>query len=135
VSSYNLTQVAPLDQFVAACLNLIIPFNTPITAPGAFTHKAGVHTRAVLRNPRSYEVLDPADFGLMRRVDVGSRITGRHAVGHRATTLGLRLSNDEVNRLTSALKMRAEQGTLNQEEADAFIQSWYQEEGTLQWEH
>src|SRR6266496_1409674 len=84
VVEHDLTQLAPLDQFVAACLKFPIPFNTPITARGAFTHRAGVHTKAVLQNPRSYEALDPTDFGLMRHIDVGSRFTGRHAVGHRA---------------------------------------------------
>ncbi len=124
LSDYDLTQVAPLDQFVASCLDLAIPFNTPITAPSAFTHKAGVHTKAVLRNPRAYEVLDPADFGLARHVEVGSRVTGRYAVGHRAASLGLELSSIEVAALTHALKARAENGVLNQEEVDTFIQSW-----------
>jgi homocitrate synthase len=134
LATYDLTQLAPLDQFVAECLQLSIPFNNPITAPSAFTHKAGVHTKAVLRNPRSYEVLDPDDFGLMRHVDVGSRITGRYAVGHRAAALGLQLNNDEVCHLTHALKERAEQGWLNQEEVDAFIHAWYQQKGSVTWE-
>src|SRR5712691_2075228 len=71
LATYDLTQLAPLDHFVADCLNLTIPFNTPITAASAFTHRAGIHTKAVLRNSRSYEVLDPNDFGLTRYVDVG----------------------------------------------------------------
>ena len=125
LDSYDLTQLAPLDQFVAGCLRLPIPFNTPITAPGAFTHRAGVHTKAVLHNPRSYEILDPADFGLLRLVDIGSRITGRHAVGHRAAELGLSLSSQEIVELTGALRERAEQGSLNQQEVDTFIHTYY----------
>jgi homocitrate synthase len=136
LAAYDLTHLAPLDHFVAECLNLAIPFNMPITAPGAFTHRAGIHTKAVLRNPSSYEVLDPGDFGLTRHIDVGSRFTGRYAVGHRAATLGLQLSDDEVCNLTQALKERAEQGSLSQEAVDAFIHAWYQEkEGHLVWEH
>ena len=134
LEAYDLTQLVQLDRFVSECLNLPIPFNMPITAPGAFTHKAGVHIKAVLRNPRSYEVLIPTDFGLMRSIDVGSRITGRNAVGHRAETLGLSLSNDEVSHLTQALKEHAENGSLSQEEVDAFIHSWYQEKGSVTWE-
>ena len=134
LEAYDLTQLVQLDRFVSECLNLPIPFNMPITAPGAFTHKAGVHIKAVLRNPRSYEVLVPTDFGLMRSIDVGSRITGRNAVGHRAETLGLSLSNDEVSHLTQALKEHAENGSLSQEEVDAFIHSWYQEKGSVTWE-
>src|SRR6266487_4830184 len=135
LEAYELTKLAPLDRFVSECLDLPIPFNMPITAPGAFTHRAGVHTKAVLRNPRSYEVLTPTDFGLMRHIDIGSRITGRYAIGHRAATLGLDLSSDEVCRLTQSLKERAEFGSLNQEEVDAFIHAWYEEKGSLTWEH
>ncbi|HKV57325.1 MAG TPA: LeuA family protein, partial [Ktedonobacteraceae bacterium] len=134
LTRYDLTQLAPLDRFVAQCLSVSIPFNTPITAASAFTHRAGIHTKAVLRNPHAYEILDPGDFGLARYVDVGSRFTGRHAVGHRATTLGLCLSDAEVASLTQALRERAEQGALNQQEVDAFIQAWYQEKGSIVWE-
>jgi homocitrate synthase len=124
LAGYDLIQLAPLDQFVASCLNLPIPFNMPITASSAFTHRAGIHTKAVLQNPRAYEILDPRDFGLARHVELGSRFTGRHAVGHRVATLGLHLSNDEITVLTHALKARAERGSLTQEEVDTFIQDW-----------
>src|SRR2546425_892556 len=127
LAAYDLTQLAPLDQFVAAVLHLPIPFNAPITALSAFTHRAGIHTKAVLNNPRTYEVLNPADFGLVRHVDVGSRFTGRYAVGHRAARLGLQLSSEELGLLTLALKARAEHGPLSQEDVDAFIHRWYQE--------
>ncbi len=130
----DLTQLATLDQFVADCLHLTIPFNSPITAPSAFTHRAGVHTKAVLQNPRAYEVLDPDDFGLVRHVDVGSRYTGRYAVAHRATQLGLQLNGAEAVRLTQALKARAELGSLSLAEVDTFITTWYQEKGELVWE-
>jgi homocitrate synthase len=134
LAKYDLTELAPLDSFVADCLHLAIPFNSPITAPGAFTHRAGVHTKAVLRNPRAYEVLDPGDFGLARQIDAGSRYTGRYAVGHRAATLDLQLSSDQVAHLTQAIKTRAENGALSTHELDAFIHTWYQEKGELVWE-
>lgn len=124
LASYDLTQLAPLDQYVAECLNLTIPFNMPITALGAFTHRAGIHTKAILQNPHAYEVLDPDDFGLARQIDLGSRFTGRHAVSHRVATLGLHLSNDEIIHLTRALKAHAERGSLTPPQVDAFIQDW-----------
>jgi homocitrate synthase len=125
LQGYDLGQLAALDYYVADCLQVHVPFNMPITAPGAFTHRAGVHTRAVLRNPRAYEALNPGDFGLDRRLDIGSRYTGRHAVGQRAEELGMHLSADEVGLLTAALKARAEAGALSLEEVDAFMRSWY----------
>ncbi|HTK07437.1 MAG TPA: hypothetical protein VL485_09725 [Ktedonobacteraceae bacterium] len=136
LATYDLTQLPVLDQYVASCLNIPIPFNAPITAPSAFTHRAGVHTKAILQNPHAYEVLNPEDFGLVRHVDVGSRLTGRYAVGHHAASLGLQLSNDEINQLTRALRERAESGALNQDEVNNFIHQWYQEQqkGHLVWE-
>ncbi len=134
LSTYDLTKLADVDQYVANCLDIHIPFNMPITSFCAFTHRAGVHTKAVLHNPRAYEVLDPHDFGLVRHVDVGSRVTGRYAVGHRAAALGLQLDSAEVTHLTQALKERAENGALSNEEVDIFIHAWYQEKGNLVWE-
>jgi len=134
LTGYDLTRLMELDQYVAGSLNTPIPFNMPITSPYAFAHKAGVHTKAVLSNPRAYEILDPGDFGLSRSITVGSRITGRYAVGHRAASLGLELTNDEVIGLTQALKERSERGSLSQEEVDNFIHNWYQEKGNLIWE-
>ncbi len=71
----------------------------------------------------------------MRHIDVGSHLTGRYAIGHRAATLGLNLSSEEICRLTRSLKERAESGSLNQEEVDEFIYTWYQEKGSVVWEH
>jgi homocitrate synthase len=130
LEGYDLGQLAALDYYVADCLQINVPFNMPITAPGAFTHRAGVHTRAVLRNPRAYEALNPNDFGLDRRLDIGSRYTGRHAVGQRATELGMHLGADEVSLLTTALKARAEAGALSLDEVDAFLRSWYVQQRT-----
>lgn len=125
LEDYDLGQLAALDHYVADCLQVNIPFNMPITAPGAFTHRAGIHTRAVLRNPHAYEALNPGDFGLDRRLDIGSRYTGRHAVGQRAGELGIHLSESEIGLLTLALKARAEAGALSLEEVDTFMRSWY----------
>ncbi|GCE05862.1 LeuA family protein [Dictyobacter aurantiacus] len=134
LATYDLTQLVELDQYVADCLNINIPYNMPITAPSAFTHRAGVHTKAVLRNPHAYEILNPTDFGVARHVDIGSRFTGRYAVGHRAVSLGLQLTPEELARLTQALKERAESGSLSDEEVNTFILAWYEEKGSLVWE-
>jgi len=37
----------------------------------AFTHKAGIHAKAILNNPGTYEILRPEDFGLTRYVSIG----------------------------------------------------------------
>jgi len=64
VDKYNLPLLMELDQLIAGLVGVDIPFNNYITGFSAFTHKAGIHAKAVLNNPSTYEILRPEDFGL-----------------------------------------------------------------------
>jgi isopropylmalate/homocitrate/citramalate synthase len=57
-------------------IKLTTQSNSPITGFCAFTHKAGIHAKAILNNPSTYEIIDPADFGMSRYVHFASRLTG-----------------------------------------------------------
>jgi homocitrate synthase len=54
---YNLTLLNQIDHFVADICHLDIPFNNYITGASAFIHKAGIHAKAVLADPSTYEAL------------------------------------------------------------------------------
>lgn len=81
---------------VAEAVEVNTPFNNPITGFCAFTHKAGIHAKAILNNPSTYEILNPADFGLTRYVHFASRLTGWNAVKTRVGQLGLEMTDDQV---------------------------------------
>jgi isopropylmalate/homocitrate/citramalate synthase len=81
---------------VAEAVEVNTPFNNPITGFCAFTHKAGIHAKAILNNPSTYEILNPADFGLTRYVHFASRLTGWNAVKTRVVQLGLAMTDDQV---------------------------------------
>jgi homocitrate synthase len=70
---YNLAKLKDLEQLVADAVEINIPFNNPVTGFCAFTHKAGIHAKAILNNPSTYEILDPSDFGLSRYVSKTQR--------------------------------------------------------------
>jgi len=107
-SKYNLTLVRDLEKFVARKAQIDIPFNNYITGSAAFTHKAGVHSKAVMQNPGSYEVLDPNDFGVERNISIAHRLTGWNAVKSRAQQLGLQLSDQRVKEATNYIKNLAD---------------------------
>jgi homocitrate synthase len=121
VSQYRLEVLPELDQMVAEMVGIQVPFNAAITSATAFHHKAGMHTNAVLNDPSSYEIFDPAQFGRERTLMTGHRLTGRHAIAHRATTLGLSLSDDEIRALTAEVKRRADQRPLSTDELDDLL--------------
>src|SRR5271155_4911798 len=75
--------------------------------------QAGIHAKAILANPSTYEILDPADFGQTRYVHIGSRLTGWNAVKSRADQLKLNLSDDQVKAITAKIKKLADIRTLS----------------------
>jgi homocitrate synthase len=121
VRRYRLELLPTIDQMTAEFLDMEIPFTSPITSPTAFTHKAGMHTKAVLNSPQSYEVLDPAWFGLSRTIHVGSRLTGRHALAARAKVIGLQLSDCAIRSASLRLKALADSGSLGMEQVDTLL--------------
>lgn len=121
VERYNLSRLTSLDELVSEIISLPVPFNSCITSATAFTHKAGLHTNAVLREPRTYEALDPRAFGRERSVLVGHRLTGRHALAHRATALGVQLTEDALRRVTSLVKALADHAPLSETQVDALL--------------
>ncbi|MCC6970397.1 MAG: homocitrate synthase [Phycisphaerales bacterium] len=108
VRKYNLPLLRTIDQTVAEWVDVDVPFNNYITGFSAFTHKAGIHAKAVLNDPTTYEALRPEDFGLTRYVHIAHRLTGWNAVKSRAEQLGLSLDDAQVRELTRKIKALAD---------------------------
>jgi homocitrate synthase len=109
---------------VAAMVGIEIPFDEYVTGRYAFHHKAGMHTKAIYVNPNSYEILDPADFGLARTINVAHRLTGRHAIGNRARELGLEFGEQELKDITRRIKAMADDGPLSMDKLDGLLREW-----------
>lgn len=121
VEKYNLKLLPQLDQLIADTCEIDIPFNNYITGASAFIHKAGIHAKAVLADPGTYEILKPEDFGLTREIAIGHRLTGWNAIRDRAESLGLALDDDTVRDITRVIKGRADERSLSLEEVDALL--------------
>jgi homocitrate synthase len=121
VRNYDLSMIAALDQMIAEMVGVQIPFNNYITGSAAFTHKAGMHTKAVLADPSSYEVLDPAMFGRARTVSIGHRLSGWHAVAERARELGIMLSEQQARAASARLKTVSDERSLELGEVDTIL--------------
>jgi len=121
VSKYRLNLLRAIDETVAGLVGVDVPFNAHITGFAAFTHKAGIHAKAVLNDPSTYEALRPEDFGLTRYVHVAHRLTGHHAVQHRAEQLGLTLTPAALRGLTARVKELADQRAMTLDAVDALL--------------
>ncbi|KAJ1547509.1 mitochondrial Homoaconitase [Cladochytrium tenue] len=122
VNKYRLTGLRDLEDFVAGAVHVQVPFNNYITGSCAFTHKAGIHTKAVLNNPDTYEILRPQDFGVERRVSLAHRLTGWNAVRDRARQLGLELLDDEIKDVTKEIKRLADIGQVSDKDVEVLLE-------------
>jgi homocitrate synthase len=121
VAKYHLPMLPELDALIAEFCGISIPFNNYITGSAAFIHKAGIHAKAVLADPNTYEVLKPEDFGLSREIAIGHRLTGWNAIRDRAQTLGLDLDDSTLKAITQTVKQRADVQALTIQEVDELL--------------
>jgi homocitrate synthase len=121
---YRLERLRSLELTVAELVNVDIPFNNCITGFSAFTHKAGIHAKAILNSPETYEALDPHDFGLTRYISIAHRLTGWNAVKARADQLDLVLSTDQVKSLTHHIKVLSDERALTLDDVDNLLRAW-----------
>ena len=121
---YGLGQLRELERLVARIAGIEVPFNNYLTGETAYSHKAGMHLKAMTVNPGSYEIIPPEAFGLSRRLIVGSRLTGKHAIGYRAREIGITFGEGELRTITQRIKEMADQGNLSEEQIDRVLREW-----------
>jgi homocitrate synthase len=121
VSKYRLPLLPRIDSLVASLCELDIPFSNYITGASAFIHKAGIHAKAVLANPETYEIIRPEDFGLTREIAMGHKLMGWNTLKIRAEALGLAMSDSLLKELTQEVKRRADVRALTIGEVDALL--------------
>ncbi|MGC9469011.1 MAG: homocitrate synthase [Anaerolineae bacterium] len=131
VEKYDLPLLRKIDSTVAQMVGVDIPFNNYITGITAFTHKAGIHAKAILNNPETYEILNPQAFGLTRYVSIAHRLTGWNAIKNRAEQLGLALSDETLKSVTAHIKTLADEKQLSLDDVDGLLRRWANGNGHL----
>ena len=96
---------------IAEISNTSIKRNEPFVGRSAFTHKAGMHADGVLKNPKSFEHMDPEAVGNRRRL-LMSEMTGRTAAYSKMRTIlpGITRESEEVAAVIAELKRREQRG-------------------------
>ncbi|KAI7866571.1 homocitrate synthase [Mucor mucedo] len=126
LNKYNVKALREVENIVAESVEITVPFNNYITGYCAFTHKAGIHAKAILNNPSTYEILRPDDFGMSRYVSIGHRLTGWNAVKSRMEQLQLEILTDEdAKKITQKIKQLADVKALNLEEVDILLRKYH----------
>ncbi|MBI1992207.1 MAG: citramalate synthase [Candidatus Omnitrophica bacterium] len=104
-------ELTETSRYVAEVSNMAQRANQPFVGEAAFAHKGGVHVNAVLKNPRTYEHIEPSTVGNERKILV-SELSGRSSLVFKAKGLALDLSKEtpEAKRLLKLLQQLEHQG-------------------------
>ncbi len=122
---YRLPLLREVENYVADRVGVDVPFNNYITGYTAFTHKAGIHAKAILNNPSTYEILNPEDFGLTRYIHVAHRLTGWNAIKQRVEQLQLELTDAQIKEITAHIKSLADEKPLSLDDVDALLREYH----------
>ncbi len=115
IDTVALRALPALSRMVAEWTGLPVSPLEPVVGESAFSHKAGLHTGGVLRDPASYELFPPELLG-RERVLVVDKLTGRACVRWRLERLGVKLDERWLERVVSEIKERAGAQALGDEE-------------------
>jgi len=94
ISDVNLKELTKVSHFVSEISNMRQRSDQPYVGDSAFAHKGGVHINAVMKNPKTYEHVEPNLVGNKRRILV-SELGGKTGILIRAKDLELDLNKED----------------------------------------
>ena len=95
----NTKAIYATSQMLSALTGEQVQANKAIVGRNAFAHEAGIHQDGMLKDRRTYEIMRPEDVGVPQTTLVLGKHSGRHALGHRVTQLGIELTRLELDRV------------------------------------
>ena len=102
LGSIDPSTVTDLSRYVGEVANMVPNPGMPYVGGRAFAHKGGMHVSALSKDPRTYEHVDPASVGNVRRILV-SDMAGRASITEKLGRLGLE-QGDDKEAIVSAVK-------------------------------
>jgi 2-isopropylmalate synthase len=97
-----LQRLANLSRAVAAATNMPVQKNKAIVGANAVAPESGIHQDGVLKDRRTYEILDAAIVGAKTLLTI-SRNSGRHAIVARARDIGCPIDKHEEQSFAAAV--------------------------------
>lgn len=109
ISKENLAYLTELSRYVYELANINPVANQPFVGESAFAHKAGIHVSALMKEPGTYEHMDPRLVGNERRV-LMSELSGISNLLYKYKELHLDKSSPEGRQVLDQLKSLEHRG-------------------------
>ena len=106
-----LTRLTKASRLLDDILNRVPLRSAPYVGASAFAHKAGLHASAILKDPATYEHIDPAAVGNERVIPMSNQ-AGQSNLRARLAAAGIEVDarNPALARILDTVKTREDQG-------------------------
>lgn len=98
-TNINTQKIYPTSRLVSSLMNMPVQANKAIVGRNAFAHSSGIHQDGVLKNRESYEIMDPTDVGIDKNSILLTARSGRAALKHRLSVLGIEVDNSKLDEI------------------------------------
>ena len=113
--NWNLGLIPELSELVKVFSKLDSNANQPIVGKNAFTHKSGLHVKAVVKEPESYEAISPESVHRKRHFVI-DKYTGNSALNNKLFHMGISVTPKELDTILIEIKSHPEK--LNWDDKD-----------------
>jgi 2-isopropylmalate synthase len=104
----RIEEIYATSHMASRTMQFPIAYNKPIVGRNAFQHEAGIHQDGLLKNRSTYEIMNPEQMGIPRSMIVLGKHSGRHAIRHRVSELGIELTDEQMEDLYVKFKEAAD---------------------------
>ncbi|NDV65396.1 2-isopropylmalate synthase [Bacteroides sp. 224] len=98
-TNINTQRIYPISRTVSSLMNMPVQPNKAIVGRNAFAHSSGIHQDGVLKNIETYEIINPHDVGIDDNAIVLTARSGRAALKHRLSALGVELEQTKLDKI------------------------------------
>jgi 2-isopropylmalate synthase len=105
----NTAEITAASRLVSARTGYVVQPNKAVVGANAFAHEAGIHQDGMLKDERTYQIMDPSDVGVRMTLPLGKH-SGRHAFARACAERGVQLSGEKLNAAFRRFKERADAG-------------------------
>lgn len=98
-TNINTQKIYETSRLVSNLMNMPVQPNKAVVGRNAFAHSSGIHQDGVLKNRENYEIMDPADVGLDKNSIILTARSGRAALKHRLSVLGVELDGEKLDKV------------------------------------
>jgi 2-isopropylmalate synthase len=105
----NTAELSETSRLVSDRTGYVVQPNKAIVGANAFAHEAGIHQDGMLKDARTYQIMDPSAVGVHMTMPLGKH-SGRHAFARACAERGVNLAGDALDGAFRRFKERADAG-------------------------